>query len=135
VTPFERGLPGHVARERPDAPWQPDPLIMDERFLAAHVKGRGIAVFTACSHAGLINVLTAAQATFPDQPLLAVVGGFHLSGANEPLIEQTVQALRRFDLQRIVPGHCTGYRAVGALLSEFGDEIVVPLAVGRQFVF
>jgi len=31
--------------------WEPDPFIMDERYVAVHVKGKGAVVFTACSHA------------------------------------------------------------------------------------
>jgi len=40
-----------------------------------------------------------------------------------------------FGLDLIVPGHCTGFRAVHALLNEFGDGIVAPSAVGRFHVF
>ena len=42
--------------------WHDDPLIMDERYLAVHVKGRGPVVFSACSHAGIINVMHDAAA-------------------------------------------------------------------------
>ena len=31
---------------------------MDERFVAVNVRGKGLVVLTACSHAGVINVLT-----------------------------------------------------------------------------
>ena len=51
---------------------------MDERFLAVAVKDKGIVVFTACSHAGVVNVLTHACQCFPDQNVYAVMGGFHL---------------------------------------------------------
>jgi 7,8-dihydropterin-6-yl-methyl-4-(beta-D-ribofuranosyl)aminobenzene 5'-phosphate synthase len=34
-----------------------------------------------------------------------------------------------------VPGHCTGWRAVHALLDAFGEEIVIPSAVGRLHEF
>ncbi len=37
--------------------WHDDPLIMDERYVAVNVKGRGPVVLSACSHAGIINVL------------------------------------------------------------------------------
>lgn len=132
VTAYEQGLPGHVKREGED--WQPDPLIMDERFLAISLKGKGIVVFTACSHAGLVNVLLHAREQFAPQPLYAVVGGFHLSGAAcEKIIPETVTDLRQFGLQRIVPGHCTGWRAVHALVNAFGEEVVIPSAVGRTY--
>lgn len=135
VTPFEKGLPGHVSRTSAEGDWEPDPLIMDERYLAVNLADKGILVFSACSHAGLINVLKDAQSTFSDVPLYGVMGGFHLSGATEPIIPDTVRELRSFGLKRIMPGHCTGWRAVSALHQTFGDEIIVPCAVGRRFVF
>ena len=83
--------------------------------------------------AGLINVLTHAQARFPDIPLYGVFGGFHLSGITETIIPETVEALGQFDLQLISPGHCTGWRAVSALALAYGER-VVPSAVGKTFM-
>ena len=64
VTTYETGLQNHVRRNA-NGDWEPDPLIMDERFLAVAVKGKGIVVFTACSHAGVVNVLLHARECFP----------------------------------------------------------------------
>jgi 7,8-dihydropterin-6-yl-methyl-4-(beta-D-ribofuranosyl)aminobenzene 5'-phosphate synthase len=134
VTPFETGMPGHVRRSEDCTDWEPDPLIMDERYLAVLAKDKGLIVVTACSHAGVINVLEDAQRSLPGSRLHAVLGGFHLSGANEQVIPQTIEALRKFDLQVIVPAHCTGWRAVAALSEAFGDA-VAPAAVGSRFSF
>ncbi len=136
VTSYEVGLPGHLKRSADGKDWEPDPWIMDERYLAVHVRGKGAVVFTACSHAGVINVLKDARNVFGDVPLHAVMGGFHLSGQQvEEIIPDTVDDMRSFGLKRIVPAHCTGWRAVGALVQAFGEEVIVPSAVGRQFVF
>jgi len=135
VTSYETGLAGHMSLSD-DGEWEPDPLIMDERFLAVNVRDKGLVVFTACSHAGVVNVLKNAARVFPGVPLHAVMGGFHLAGPGmEQRIAETVRDMRDFDLDLIVPGHCTGFRAVHALLNEFGDGIVVPSAVGRLHVF
>ncbi len=131
-TPYERGLPGAVARASEAAPWEMDELITDERFCAVHLAGRGLVVFSACSHAGIVNVLHAARDAFPDVPLFAAVGGFHLSGENETIIPETVRDLAGFDLPLLVPAHCTGWRAVAALERAFGER-VVPAAVGKLF--
>ena len=132
VIPYEQGLPGHVKREGDI--WLPDPLILDERFLAVRLKSKGIVVFTSCSHAGLVNVLLHAQEQFAPHPLHTVMGGFHLSGAAcEKIIPETVADLRQFQLQHIIAGHCTGWRAVHALVNAFGEEIVIPSAVGRTY--
>lgn len=135
VTPFERGLPGHV-RQADDQSWVDDALIMDERYVAVHIAGKGIMVFTACSHAGIVNVLADARARFDNVPLYGVMGGFHLSGTPaEAIIPDTVAALRDFDLRMLVPGHCTGWRAIHRLVDAFGEARVVPSAVGRRHLF
>jgi 7,8-dihydropterin-6-yl-methyl-4-(beta-D-ribofuranosyl)aminobenzene 5'-phosphate synthase len=43
--------------------------------------------------------------------------------------------MRDFELAYIAAGHCTGWRAMTALVSAFGDKTVTPTAVGKRFVF
>jgi 7,8-dihydropterin-6-yl-methyl-4-(beta-D-ribofuranosyl)aminobenzene 5'-phosphate synthase len=129
---FERGFPGHMKRTANG--WEPDELLMDERWLAVNVRGRGLIVFSACSHAGIVNVCRHARATFPDIPIHAVIGGLHLSGPNEAIIPQTVEGLKEFGIKTIGAGHCTGWRAMTALANAFPDAIA-PTAVGKQFTF
>jgi 7,8-dihydropterin-6-yl-methyl-4-(beta-D-ribofuranosyl)aminobenzene 5'-phosphate synthase len=135
VTPFETGLPGQHRRTLDGKSWELDELLLDERFLAVHVAGKGLVVLSACSHAGVVNVVKHARASFPDVPLYAVMGGLHLSGTNERVIPQTVEALKAFDLTVVAAGHCTGWRAMTALANAFGDGKLVPLAVGKRFSF
>ena len=133
VTNYESGFPGHVRRHADGQSWEPDPLIMDERFVVVHVKDKGQFVFSACSHAGLINVLTHTASIFPSVPLYGVMGGLHLSGATEKVIPETVADLKQFALKLLAPGHCTGWRALNAMARVFGDELV-PSAVGKRYV-
>lgn len=136
VTAYERGFPSHLRQREDGAGWEPDPLILDEQFLAVCVEGKGVVVFTACSHSGVVNVLTRAHALFPDMPLYAVMGGLHLSGPGpEQIIPETVRDLSRFGLTMIIPAHCTGWRAVAALVNAFGEGVVVPSAVGKRYHF
>ena len=133
LTSFERGLPGQYRRTVDGAGWELDELVMDERFLAVNVAGKGIVVFTACSHAGIVNVLKHAKNCFGDVRLYAVVGGLHLAGMNEQIIPETVEAMRAFDLPIVAVGHCTGWRAITALSNAFGAGRLVPLSVGKRF--
>ncbi len=129
------GLPGQHRRTEDGKGWELDELLMDERFVAVHVRGKGLVVLTACSHAGVVNVLEHARECFPGVKLHAVLGGLHLSGINERVIPQTVDALKGFDLDVIAAGHCTGWRAMTALANEFGDKKLTPLAVGKRLSF
>jgi metal-dependent hydrolase (beta-lactamase superfamily II) len=56
VTTFETGLANHYRRAEDGSGWEP----ADERFVAVRLKDKdkGVFVFTACSHAGVVNVLT-----------------------------------------------------------------------------
>jgi 7,8-dihydropterin-6-yl-methyl-4-(beta-D-ribofuranosyl)aminobenzene 5'-phosphate synthase len=136
VSSFEKGRPDHLCRASADQPWIPDPLIMDERYIAVHVRNKGLIVFSACSHAGVVNVMTHAREMFSDVPLYGVFGGLHLSGAAmEKLIPDTIAHLRPFGLQQMMPAHCTGWRALYALLQAYGESVVTPSAVGSRFTF
>lgn len=134
VTDFEPGLPGQV-RRTDDGNWESDELMPDERWLAVNVADKGLVVFSACSHAGIINVLKHSQATFPGVPIHAIMGGLHLSGRNEAYISQTVNAMGNFALKSIAVAHCTGWRAVRALADAFGDAVVAPSAVGKRYIY
>jgi 7,8-dihydropterin-6-yl-methyl-4-(beta-D-ribofuranosyl)aminobenzene 5'-phosphate synthase len=136
VSSFEKGRPDHLCRRSADEPWEPDPFIMDERYLAVHIRDKGVIIFSSCSHAGIVNVLLNAHEVFPNVPLYGVLGGLHLSGtAMERLIPDTMAHLKPFGLQQIMPAHCTGWRALHALLNEFGESVVTPSAVGSRFTF
>jgi 7,8-dihydropterin-6-yl-methyl-4-(beta-D-ribofuranosyl)aminobenzene 5'-phosphate synthase len=133
LTRYEVGVPGHMRKSEDGQTWEPDPLIMDERFISVQVKDKGQFVFSACSHAGLINVLTHARSTFPEVPLYGVMGGLHLSGATEKVIPDTIDDLQGFGLKLVAPGHCTGWRAIAAMARVFGEELV-PSAVGKRYL-
>lgn len=128
---FERGMANHL-RVTSSGDWEPDPLVTDERFMVAHVSRKGLVIFTGCSHAGIVNVCCHAQELFPETPFYALVGGLHLVYPNEDLIDETIAELNKFGFRLIIPGHCTGWRAVHAFATAFGGSTVDPLAVGTQ---
>ncbi len=133
ITTYETGLAGHHTW-RGDEGW-PDPLIMDERFLAAHVRGRGVSVLSACSHAGVVNACLGAKKLVPDTPIDVVLGGYHLAGGPmERRIPDTVRDLLDLIDPRIVaPGHCTGWRAKAALADTFSPGRYGPSVVGSRY--
>lgn len=133
VTSYEAGVPNHFTRSVDGTSWESDPFIMDERYVSVNVKGKGQFVFSACSHAGIVNVLTDARTTFPSVPIYGAMGGLHLSGINERVIPQTVADLKTFGLKLLAPGHCTGWRAVSQMAREFG-EVLAPSAVGKKYL-
>ncbi len=134
TTAYERGLPGHVVR-REDGVWEDDPLVVDERCVVAHVRGRGLIVFSSCSHAGIVNVVRHVRDLFPGQAIAAVIGGLHLVRPNEAAIPDTLRDLRGLDVETLVLGHCTGWRAIAACAQVWDADHLVPMAVGSRFTF
>ncbi len=134
VSSFEKGRTDHLCRKDNEEEWRPDPFLMDERLLVVNVRDRGLVVFSACSHAGIVNVCTEVRRRFPGVPIHAVMGGLHLGGVMEGLIPQTVEGLAPFDIGYIVAGHCTGWRALHALANAYGDR-VSQSAVGTSYRF
>jgi 7,8-dihydropterin-6-yl-methyl-4-(beta-D-ribofuranosyl)aminobenzene 5'-phosphate synthase len=103
--------------------------IPDDQALAINMEGKGLVVITGCAHAGIINTIKHAQKITGVEELYAVIGGFHLMGADEKRIEATAKALQQLDPAIIRPGHCTGQKAV-CLLQEALGERCWPLTVG-----
>jgi 7,8-dihydropterin-6-yl-methyl-4-(beta-D-ribofuranosyl)aminobenzene 5'-phosphate synthase len=133
ATSYETGLEGHVSIDATGAV-HADPLIADERFLAAHVRGRGVSVVSTCSHAGIVNACLAAKAAFQGSRVDLVLGGYHLTGiAMERRTGSTVDDLHRCVNPRIVAlGHCTGWRAKAAL-AGVGFDGYAPSSVGAYY--
>jgi 7,8-dihydropterin-6-yl-methyl-4-(beta-D-ribofuranosyl)aminobenzene 5'-phosphate synthase len=131
TTGYEPGFPPQQAWL--GGSWKPDPLVLDEQALIVNVAGHGLVVITGCGHAGVVNIARYAQRLTRDQPLYALLGGFHLSGpAFEPLIPRVLEDLAAMDPGVLVPAHCTGWRAQHAMSARFPGAFV-PNSVGTSF--
>ena len=72
----------------------------------------GLVVLSGCAHSGIVNTATYAREVTGVDRIFAVMGGFHLTGADfEPIIGRTTEALKALKPRYIVPTHCTGRRA------------------------
>ncbi len=131
TTDFETGFPIHQALR--DGEWQPDPLILDDQALIAHVRDKGLVVLTGCGHSGIVNIVRYAKKLTGVDEVYAVLGGFHLSGPLfESIIPATCEALAAFDPEVVVPAHCTGWRATHALSAALPDAFIQN-SVGTRF--
>jgi 7,8-dihydropterin-6-yl-methyl-4-(beta-D-ribofuranosyl)aminobenzene 5'-phosphate synthase len=82
----------------------------------------------------VVNIARYARRLTGDQPLYALLGGFHLSGPLfEPLIPRVLDDLAALDPGVLVPAHCTGWRAQHAMSARFPDAYV-PNAVGTSLL-
>jgi len=97
-----------------DAAGRVDDPIADDQALVVET-GAGVVVLLGCAHAGLINTLDHARELTNGAPVHAVAGGLHLRSATPERLEWTVRELRRFDIARLYPLHCTGFAAAATL--------------------
>ncbi len=111
---------------------QPDHL-EDDMALVVDLPD-GLLVISGCAHAGFLNIIRQAQKITGKSKILAYVGGTHLMNATESRIDQTIQTLRRLDIDRLVVAHCTGFRAAARLFNELGSKVVKG-ETGMKFLF
>lgn len=132
VTPYEQGILNHCSFDSSKKEWNPDPLIMDERYMLIKTP-KGLVVLSACSHAGIVNVVKDVRSRFPDDKIHWVQGGLHLVDGSKEKIESSCKDLLELGVEYIVPGHCTGFRAQAELERVFGVDKVVHSVVGARF--
>ncbi len=98
----------------------PDDLIDDQ---AAFIETpAGSVVILGCAHSGVVNILRYVKTLTGNSPIHMVIGGMHLLKAGAERMDKTVAELRRLDVRRLLPCHCTGSVAVTRLWSEFPDR-------------
>ena len=130
VTDFER--PGENFQSGPKDRLAHD-MIWDDQSLILET-AEGPVVVTGCAHAGIVNTLLYASELAGGKRFTAVVGGTHLVGANEEGLARTIEGLRQFDIGRMAPCHCTGFRGQVGLLNAFGDRFTLN-RVGDHLAF
>jgi len=137
VTPFESGMMGGMRwydELGNGGRWLKEQHIMDERYAAIDVTGKGLVIFSACSHAGIVNVVKDAIAVF-SRPIYMIIGGLHLAGPEfssrvPPTVEFLSRQLRPSPTY-ILPMHCSGFQSKLALEAAFGEGCV-PAGVGLK---
>jgi 7,8-dihydropterin-6-yl-methyl-4-(beta-D-ribofuranosyl)aminobenzene 5'-phosphate synthase len=110
-------------------------MIWDDQNVIVDVKDRGLVIVSGCSHAGAVNVLRNAQRLTGKRTIGGFIGGCHLTGGIfEPIIEPTVESFSEANVGRVLPAHCTGWKAVHLIARAMPAAFVQP-AVGTVVSF
>ena len=64
----------------------------------------------------------------------AIIGGFHLLGENEKIIDPTIEAMKTIKTEYIVPMHCTGWKAINRFALEMPGQFILNSA-GSTYIF
>jgi 7,8-dihydropterin-6-yl-methyl-4-(beta-D-ribofuranosyl)aminobenzene 5'-phosphate synthase len=130
-TAFEQGMP--LATYADDSGEHKDDII-DDSSLVFSLKGKGLVILTGCAHAGVINTIRYAQKVTGIEKVHAVIGGFHLGGANiDAVVSPTIDELKKIAPEYIIPCHCTGRTAIMAMERELPGFILS--MSGTRFTF
>ncbi len=130
---FEKGFPIHEARK--NGSWEHDPWIWDDQGIIYNIKGKGLVVVSSCSHSGIVNVLQNAKRITGVEKIHGFIGGLHLTGGIfEKIIPPTLKQLHEINPEVIVPGHCTGWKAVHQIAKTM-PEAYIQTSVGTTMHF
>ena len=125
-TAFEKVMSSALCRKGEELVNDP---IHDDQSIVINVRGKGLVVVAGCAHSGIVNTVLYAQEISNVERVWAVLGGFHLGGAEPEALESTIEMLRSFGPQLIMPCHCTGFDATRRFAEEMADQFVLA-AVG-----
>ena len=95
---------------------------------------KGIILITGCAHRGIINIIKQAKRLSGKDEFLAVIGGFHLGNKSDEYIEKVVNELKKFNISKIIPSHCTGAEGYYAIKKEFGKKCEFGYS-GKEIIF
>lgn len=102
---------------------------------------KGLVVFNACSHTGIVNIVREVLDQLPGKQVYAVVGGFHMAAKGQGALNctpeyvfQVADALKELGVEEIYTGHCTGQTALELLKQRFGPGCHA-LATGQVLNF
>lgn len=84
---------------------------------------QGLVVITGCAHPGIAEMVARAAEIGRDRVYL-VLGGFHLGGASEERIKETIAQFQRLGVQKVAPSHCTGDNAISLFRQVYGEDLV-----------
>ena len=110
-----------------------DPLL-DDQGIIINIKGKGLIILSACAHAGIINMIKHSQKLTGEKKILAVIGGFHLVGSSEELLERTISELKKIDPTHLMPTHCTGFKAINTIAKSMPEKFILS-SVGSRLIF
>lgn len=131
-TAFETGVPNAFYEE---GGVEKKDMIEDDTSLVMNLKGKGLIVVSGCAHSGIINTVTRAREVTGIDAVHVIMGGFHLNRApSDPVVVQTIEALKTFAPRYIVPTHCTGRKSIQQIEAVMPESFLLNMS-GTRLTF
>jgi 7,8-dihydropterin-6-yl-methyl-4-(beta-D-ribofuranosyl)aminobenzene 5'-phosphate synthase len=106
----------------------------DDQSIVINVRDKGLVVLTGCAHSGVLNTVNYAREISGVDRVWAIIGGFHLSPAEDEEIQRTIDEIKQMAPAMIVPSHCTGFKAIRQFANQMPDQFVLG-TVGTRYLF
>lgn len=119
----EECAPEKPVAENPDpATLRPDDFSHEQSIVVK--LDEGLAVFSSCSHCGPDVVMAEVHQFMPNQPIRALIGGFHLYDTPDEEVRALAGRMKNEGVELAYTGHCTGERAFKILQEELGEDVI-----------
>jgi len=121
-------VPRRTAFEKPDPrlfakvqdTWEPDQFPDDQSLVLDTPKG--LVIVFGCAHSGMINTITHIMEKTGKERIYGLLGGTHLGFLTPEQLEESINAIKRLEVEYVGVSHCTGMKACMRLAQEFGDR-------------
>lgn len=87
---------------------------------------QGLVLVMGCAHAGIVNTMDYVARLTGETSFHAVIGGTHLESASTGRLDKTVEALKKYHVEKIMLMHCTGLKAYNHVYNAFPDKCSWP---------
>lgn len=107
LTDFECKTPYKKIRENN----QEKDDFMDDEIALAYKSNKGLVIISACSHAGICNIIEYAKKVCNDERIVDVIGGFHLLNPSAEQLNGTLDYIKKINPKELHACHCTDLKS------------------------
>jgi 7,8-dihydropterin-6-yl-methyl-4-(beta-D-ribofuranosyl)aminobenzene 5'-phosphate synthase len=96
---------------------------MMEQAVVIDQKELGLTVILGCSHPGVEALVEKAKLATGNSKVRGIIGGMHFTDFSQQEMKEHANNLKKYNLEFVVPSHCTTVAGAIALKEELGDII------------
>lgn len=98
-----------------------------EQSIAIDLWKKWLVIIVGCSHPWIKNIVSAAQKTTGNKKIMWIIWGLHFIEMSNKEINKQITYLSSLKTQWIIPGHCTGSRAIEEMKKQLWNIVKTSL--------
>ncbi len=100
---------------------KPDPVSDDMSMWFETDKG--LIILLGCCHSGIVNTVNYIRKVSGIEKVSGIVGGMHLIRASRERMDKTLEAMKSWNMDFLIPCHCTGDNAMQQMKDYLGEIV------------